>query len=650
MFAFLFSKTPKGGELEFEETLLDSLVQRRDRELKKLELPISPAVFFFFQAIFFSLFGVFFFKTFQFQVVEQKRYRSLAEQNFLAEFQIRPERGVVYDRNFTQLVFNRPSFDLIVDKRLLPQEAVGRQGVFLSAAKIAGKTPEEITRIIEEGEALVEPVAANLSHEALLLWEEKKDEMPGFFLSQNTIREYPQGPMFSHVLGYTSRIAAEDLQAFSGYSFQDVIGRTGVERAYEDVLRGKPGIVEGQKIATGAIEGQRKIQDPEPGKNLVLWLDAELQKKLTEVLEATLRRTGSSRAAAVAIDPRSGGVLALQSLPAFDNNRFAQGISQEDLDKLQANPLRPLFPRAIAGQYPTGSTIKPFLAAAALQEGIISEKSRLFAPLELCLKNIYSGEKECFGDWTFHGWTDVRRAIAESINPFFYMIGGGYKKNEFSDPQLPDSFEGLGVERIKKYLSLFGFGEETGIKLPGEAAGRIPDPEWKKKYFKNPQDQVWRIGDTYNLSIGQGYLLATPLQVASAFGAIANGGVLLRPQLAQKIVDQERNTVQEFSPVVVREGFVDAENLRIVRDGMRQAVLSGSATHLASLPVSAAAKTGTAQLSANSDLYYNWLTVFAPYENPEIVLTILVEDVAGIQAAALPAAREVLEWYFSARP
>jgi len=637
----------QGTEIEFEEILLDTLAQQRDKGLKKLELSLSPTIFLLLRALFFSVLLIFFIKTFQLQVLEQKKYTALSAQNFLADFQIRPERGVIYDKNLTQLVFNKPSFDLMVDKRLLPKDLENRQRVFNLAAVIVGKNREDLQKDIEEGKELVNVVGENLSHEALLLWEEKKDEMPGFFLEPNIVREYKDGPLYSHLIGYTSRINSEDLREFSGYTLQDVIGRAGIERIYEEILRGRPGLLESKRSVRGVIWERKKVQDPESGKSLVLWLDSELQKKLTEALERTLRNTGTKKAAAVAIDPRNGGLLAFQSLPSFDNNKFAQGITKEELIKLQSDPLKPLFPRPIAGQYLIGSTIKPFIATAALEEHIISEKTRLFAPLELCLKNIYSGEKECFEDWTFHGWTDVKRAIAESINPFFYIIGGGYKKNEFSDPNLPDSFSGLGVEKIKTYLSLFGFGKETDVGLPGEAAGRIPDPEWKRQYFKDPQNQIWYIGDTYNLSIGQGYMLATPLQVAMAFGAIANGGTLFKPQLVQKIVDKDRNTVQEFTPQVVRQRFIEEQNIRIVRQGMRQAVLSGSATLLSNLPVSAAAKTGTAQISANSDLYYNWVSVFAPYDNPEIVLTIVVEDVKGIQAAALPIAKEVLEWYFS---
>jgi len=230
------------------------------------------------------------------------------------------------------------------------------------------------------------------------------------------------------------------------------------------------------------------------------------------------------------------------------------------------------------------------------------------------------------------------------------MIGGGYTRPEFADLRLPGRFEGLGIEKIKEYLQVFGLGEKTGIDLPGELEGRVPDPEWKENYFANQPraQQIWYIGDTYNLSIGQGYLLVTPIQVASAFSAIANGGILYRPKIVDKIIGSEKELViEEKKSEIIRQDFINQVNLEIIRQGMRQAVASpaGSAFMLNSLPVEAAAKTGTAQIGSE-DIYQNWVTVFAPYDNPEIVLTVLIEKVKGTRIAAQKVAQEVLEWYF----
>lgn len=639
------------SEIEFQEVLLDSLAQKKEIELglpsQKIEFPIASSQLLFFRVIFFLSFFILFSRTFQLIIIDGKNYASLSEHNYLITKSIVPDRGVIYDRNFTQLVFNKSSFDLFLDKRKLPNTKQERWNIASTLADILSGDPNAIFQKIENEESAWQLISENLEHETILRIQEeqKRGNLPGVILYPNIVREYQDGPIFAHLLGYTSKVNKEEVKTLANYTVADTIGRAGLEKAYEQILRGEPKFIEVPRDVLG--DGFGNVSNLEPGKSLVLWIDSGLQKKLTEALQKTMVQVGSEKAAAVALDPRSGAVLALASLPSFNNNLFSQGISKEEFQQIQEDSSKPMFSRAISGMYLPGSTIKPFIAAAGLQEGIISEKTRLFAPLELCLKNIYSGERECYEDWTFHGWTDVKRAIAESINPFFYIIGGGYKKNEFSDSLLPDRFQGLGIAKIAEYLSLFGFGKTTGIDLPGEATGRVPDADWKKNYFSNPSEQVWYLGDTYNLSIGQGYLLVTPLQVATAFGAIANGGKLYQPQVVWKIVDSERNVVQEFPPKVLAENFINQDYLRIVRDGMRDAVRYGSAVFLSGLPVEAAAKTGTAQISANSDLYYNWITVFAPYEEPEIVLTVVFEDVKGIRAAALLVAKETLEWYFS---
>jgi len=347
-------------------------------------------------------------------------------------------------------------------------------------------------------------------------------------------------------------------------------------------------------------------------------------------------------------------VLASVSLPGFDNNLFSRGISSEELKALKENPLKHQLKRAIGGLYPTGSAIKPFIALAALEENIIDPQKELYCPLELCVPNQYNPEEaECFSDNSFHGWTNFKRAIAESVNPYFFMLGGGYKApkstSPFYDERLPRNQEGLGARRIEQYLKLFGFGTSTKVDLPGELSGRIPTPEWKEQYFSTAEGRKWYLGDTYNLSIGQGYFLATPLQLALAVSVIANGGVLFEPQFTNKIIEAETGAVREVPAEVVRKDFLKQENLRLVREAMREAVRSpaGSAYLLNSLPVKVAAKTGTAQTHPSKEVYHNWITVFAPYDNPEIVLVVLAEKVQGLQVVAKRVANEILYWYFT---
>ncbi len=320
-------------------------------------------------------------------------------------------------------------------------------------------------------------------------------------------------------------------------------------------------------------------------------------------------------------------------------------MSEEEWKEIQEDPLRPLFDWAISGGYPTGSTIKPLIASASLEEKIISPQKNIYCQGKIEVPHQYNPEIIYeYDDWKTHGWTDLRKAIAESCNVYFYTIGGGYGEQE-----------GLGPTRIKKYLELFGWGQKTGIDLPEEEKGLVPDPEWKKTYFTKKEDQIWRDGDTYYLAIGQEYLLVTPLQVANSFLAIANDGKLFEPQVVQKIVDKEKNVIEELKSQIIRENFIKPENLKIVREGMRQAVTSGSATGwLDQLQVSVAAKTGTAQTGEKDprdkkDYLDSWVTVFAPYDDPQIVLTIMIKDVKEGQVAVLPVAKAVLEWYFTHR-
>ena len=421
------------------------------------------------------------------------------------------------------------------------------------------------------------------------------------------------------------------------YAINDSSGKSGLEKSYEQYLRGIPGKLEFQKTAVGIQKGQEIISEPISGNNVVLNIDSDLQQKIYEELEKSIKNVGSKKGSAVALDPRNGQVLALVSFPSYDNNLFAKGISQKDLDLLLNDNSQPFFNRAISAQYPTGSTIKPFEASGALQEKLISPIKLINDPGFIEVKSKYDPSIVYrFGGVTPHGWVDMREAIAVSSNIYFYTIGGGYLDQQ-----------GLGPTKIAKYLSLFGWGEKTGIDLPGEFKGFIPSPEWKKEYKK----ESWWDGDTYNLAIGQSDLQVTPLQLALAYATIANGGTLYKPQIVNKIIDtstQEPMIVKQFEPEIVRQGFIDKENLKVIQEGMRDGVQKpyGSAYFLNSLSVPVASKTGTAEIG--KDGYYNtWASVYGPYENPNIVLIVTIEEVEGLRSGSLTVAKEVLNWYFS---
>lgn len=637
--------------IEPHEIFLDALVQKKEIinfgiSEKKLETPINQKTSYILYSVFIFLIIILFAKVARLQLIEGKNFFFLSENNKVRiNFEI-PERGVIYDKNMKQLVRNLPAFDLVLDKRDLPFSFSERKKIINSVSQILGEDPAVLEKKIKESESPEILVASNISHSTIIALKAKIKEFPGFQIKENTVRSYLSNILLSHLIGYTGKINKEELKFFKNYSITDYLGKSGIEKRYEKILRGKPAKTKIEKDAWGRIRSKKLLTPAEKGKSLVLYLDFALQKKIAQELKKGLERSGAKKGTVVALDPKTGGVLSLISFPSFDNNRLSQGISPEELKQLQNNPQKPFFNRAISGVYPPGSIIKPLIAQAALEEGIITPNQKLYAPFKLCLFNKYTGKKECFYDWKFHGWTDIKRAIAESINPFFYLIGGGYVRPNFADFRLPEKFEGLGDRRIKKWLTLFNWGTKTGIDLPEEKSGLVPDAEWKKKYLPN---NLWTIGDNYNLSIGQGYLKITPLQVATAFVAIANGGKLFQPQVVQKIIEDPTNfpsKTKKIEPKIIRENFLAPEKLKIIREGMRQAVTSGSAQILSDLPIKVAAKTGTAQTPKNG-YYHHWVTVFAPYENPEIVLTVLVEDVRGLQSVTLPIAKEVLFWYFS---
>ena len=624
-------------DIEPQEILLDKLAQKKEKDIQgKFEVSLPRKNFLALEIIFLFLFLILFAKTFQFQVLEHKNLSYLSKINSEKIYQIRAPRGVIYDRNMVQLVWNKPSYDLICDKRDLPKENDKKIEVIEEIAEIIDEDQNKILEKIEENTSFSLSIAENISHEILVILEGRSDNLLGFNIEKNTVRDYISEDI-SHLIGFTQRVDKEDMEKNPDYIITDYIGKSGIEESYEKALKGEPGKIKIIKDTFGEKKSEDLLSKPKPGDSVILNLDFELQQKLTESLKESLERVGVESAAAIVMDPNTGAILSLVSLPSFESNLFSQGISKEQWDKIQKDKNNPLFNRVISGfGYPTGSVIKPLIGAAALEEGIISEDTKIYCPLDLCVWNRFSEREECFKDWTFHGLSDIKRAIAESVNSFFYLIGGGYKSSyQIYDSDVRD-FDGLGPEKILKYLKLFGWDSKTGIDISQEGKGIIPEI-----------DENWRLGDTYHLSIGQGSFAATPLEVCSAFSAIANRGKLFEPHLAQKTIEDDSGLEEQINSKIIREGFISSENIEIIRQGMRQAVSSpkGSAFILNSLPVEAAAKTGTAE-SSQKDHYHHWVSVFAPYENPEIVLTIIIEDISGIKSATLPVAKEVLEWYF----
>ena len=610
-------------------------------------------------------------RSFFLQVVKGDYYYSLAEGNRLRTETVEARRGIIYDREMTQLVNNAANFVLYLRPIELPRDEATRDQLIRRVAYWLDGDLEALSRgeenipteqlgnltLVSDSpsyfliKSLLDEVVIgsldsyqplfikdNIDYDRALLLALKLPEAPGVFLSNKIRREYVfpaqstagDEPIISlsHILGYTGKINRAELEKWGNdYSLIDYLGKTGLEASWEKELRG----VSGQKsIEVDALGRQKKIISETPaqdGSSLRLSLDVDLQGYSEQVLSKHLKELGLERGAVVALDPRTGEVLALVSLPSFDNRLFATGISQGDYDKYLNDPNHPLLNRAISGGFPSGSTFKIVVAAAALQEKIINTTTSF-----LSTGGIQVGQW-FFPDWRSggHGTTNVKKAIAESVNTFFYYIGGGY-----------DSFTGLGIDRLAKYAQLFGLGETSGIDLPGEVAGFFPSAAWKLE----TKGERWYIGDTYHTAIGQGDVVVTPLQVADYTATIANGGHFYKPHLVQSLLNSNNEVIKNIEPEVIRENFIDEENLKIVREGMRQAVTSGSARSLQVVPVPVAAKTGTAQWSTQKEPHA-WFTSFAPYEEPVIVLTVLVEEGREGSAVGAAVAREILTWYFS---
>ena len=433
-------------------------------------------------------------------------------------------------------------------------------------------------------------------------------------------------------MGYLGKLTDSDIEKNSDYSLTEKIGKQGIEAFYESILRGKPGRIFLEVDSLGKLKGEVAEQKAQDGQGLLLAIDSRLQEALYSSLQLTLQKMHLKKAAAVAIDPKSGGVLAMASFPGFDNNLFAQNFSSKDYSDLSNDAAQPLFNRVISGQYPPGSTVKPLIGGAALQEKVVKPLTKIFDPGQITLVNQYNPDIVYgFADWKAHGIVDIYSAIAESCDVYFYTVGGGY-----------GNIEGLGVDRLEKYFKLFGFGDDLGIDLPGENNGLVPSEKWKQEVKK----EDWYTGDTYHVSIGQGDLLVTPLQLAAATSAILNGGKVLQPRVVDKIIDSSKNVINVIEPKVLHQGFIDQANLDVIKKAMHQTVTDGSARILNDLPVATGAKTGTAQVAGDNNPNA-WGVVFAPFDDPQMVIVVLVEGAGEGSQVAMPVIKETLKEYYN---
>jgi penicillin-binding protein 2 len=588
-------------------------------------------------------------------------------------------RGILRDRQGRPLVRNEPAFRILVVPGDLPEEPEEREAILrrLSAwldmplereeASARGQRREGLRERIEAAAqeapfrpmVLKEPVDRELAFRLM----EESVRMPGVRVEPFLERRYPSGALTAHVVGFIGRIPAEQVGRYQAEGYDpatDRVGLSGLEYALEPWLRGVKGARYVEEDARGRPVRVRAEIPPQPGAQVTLTLDLDLQAAARAALQAKLDelnriagREITRRGVALVMRPATGEILAMVSLPDYDNNVFVSPELPQAYPRLLEDPFGPLLNHAVASQFAPGSSFKPIVAAAALQEGVITPRTRLFDPGEIVIPNRYypndPGMAQRFFCWlrSGHGWQDVVDALANSCNVFFYKVAGGY------DVPGEPVFEGLGIERLVRYMQAFGLGKPTGVELPGEAAGQVPDPEWKRRTF----GETWSTGDTYNLGIGQGYLLVTPLQLLNAINAIANGGTLYRPLLVREIADIRGNIIRSFRPEIIGRLPIAPEHLAVVREGMVAAVERGTAVRAQIPGIRVAGKTGTAEFCDDLALRmglcagrrlpsHAWFVAFAPAEAPEVsVLVFIWNGGEGAQNAA-PVARQILEAYF----
>lgn len=589
-----------------------------------VEKPVERRILGFVLYVLLFLIAIAFFRVFFLNVIRGGFYSARSTANVNREIKTPAPRGLIFDRFGNPLVENEPTFSVVLN--LVP---------FF-------KTPEKQEEILDKLANAVSGLDKNLVKEKLSsLNLEKNAELlvakdisldealtvKSFKLDAVSVvddyrRHYLDGSAFGHVIGYTGEANKTELKDNPYLDLGDEIGKTGLELFYNEKLSGKKGTIIDYRDAKGDVIEKKKVNDPLPGESLTLTVDSEFQDFFFHRMLAHLDALGRDSGVGLAFNPKNGEILAALSFPYFDSNIFVSDKDAESRTKLLSSLNRPLFNRFVSGVYNPGSTIKPLVAVAALHEGVVDTKKVFYSPGYLEVPNPYHPESPSrFLDWKPQGWVDVFSSLARSSNVYYYYVGGGF-----------GDFEGLGISRLIKWWKIFGLSEKTGVDFSGEKVGVIPDPEEKEEKTGQP----WRVGDTYNVTIGQGDLAVTPLELLNYISVIANNGVSYIPHFLK---DAEKKELLNLS-------YLEKE-IKIVQKGMEDTVSKsyGTANLLNDLPLKVAAKTGSAQVE-NKKKTNAFFVAYAPADDPEIAVLILVEDAKEGSLNAVPIGKEILYWYY----
>ena len=609
------------------------------------------------------LFGILTAQLVNLQLLNQEQYAARADINRIRTIDIAPARGLIYDRNGAPLVENIPAWRVT----LIPADVPDGEEDALSAelSALFGEPAWELEQRILERKASNDPlrplvISDDTADSLVFDISTRRAELPGVRVESVIERRYRYSEHLAHILGYVHWITEAEYEALADerYLYSDKIGQTGLEAAYESLLRGEPGRRQIEVDAVGRELRELSAETPLPGHSLVVTIDLDLQARISEILEA--HAGASYYAAAVVLKVDTGEVLSMVSIPSYDLNGFQDGLSPEQWEALNDAERQPLRNHAIADAHPPGSTFKVITASAALGEGVAAPETIIYSPGELVVDNeLNPGIQYIFGD-TVQGAYDLRRALAESSNVyFFYLAGGAPYRHPDAAPRPEEeqerldalveegiiagdaAFDGVGPLALAEWAREFGFDSQTGIDLAGEVGGLIPDPEVKQNTFGEP----WVDGDTYNFAIGQGFVAVTPLQMAVAMAAIANGGTVYEPRIVYEVRDSNNNLVRPFQPVVRRQLEIDPEALRVIREGMALSTLAGTSHDaLVALPeMMIGGKTGTAEFAQTGPAAgaegeegptHGWFIAFAPFDDPEVAIAVFFEFGAGYLSAA----------------
>lgn len=575
-----------------------------------------------------AIFVVLVTRLFYLQIVEGEYYHSKAEGNRLRMLSVTAARGIMYDRNGQILVGSRPAYTVSI----MPTDKEIDDGELQRLASILGMKPETIKEKVKAHEGGYEPIrlANDITMDTVTKIAERSHELPGVSIDVEPLRYYPYDTMASQLFGYVGEVGEEELADIrekdpnTSVGPGTILGRAGLERMYDNVLRGIDGGKQVEVDAAGRPVAEVGRQNTVPGRDIHLTIDLPLQKAAEKAVAdqlASLRSQGipAKGAAVVAMDPNTGAILAMVSAPEFNPNWFARGITSAQWKQLNTDMNHPFDNKVVSGEYPPGSPFKIITGAAALELKKVTPDEMIFDSGRHWLIDKRNAEGEALG------WLDFNTALAKSDNVYFYEMGNR-----------------VGIENLDKFARLFGLGEKTGIKLFGEAAGNIASPEYKRKVF----DQDWYLGETFDAAIGQSFTLVTPIQMAMVMSEVANGGIRYQPYVVSRIDNSDGTPEEIFGPKKIGVLQVSKSVMDLIRNALRDVTAEGgtAGSLFKDLPIAVAGKTGTAENATGRD--HGWFVAYAPYDKPRIVVVALVEQGSFGAGSAGPIVRAVLEEYF----